>query len=127
MKNPFRKTLIIVGILYLIYIILGETNVLKRYNLSTTSNEPGICLNSKIFASNLVDFENGDFVCYKQNDESFGDVIWVHRLFGKSGDIVEIKNGILYVNDVNVDENMELKHSYILEPNEFQNLVDKKI
>jgi signal peptidase I len=56
-----------------------------------------------------------------------GEHIRVHRLLGKSGDIVEIKNGILYLNDKNVDENMDLKHFYIINPSEFQSLLDKKL
>ena len=127
MKKPFRIALIIIGILFVTYTVLGQTDMLKMYNIPTTANEPGIMLNSKIFVSNLVDYENGDFVCYKYNDEMLGEHIRVHRLLGKSDDVVEIKNGILYINDKNIDENMELKHSYILEPNEFQNLVDKKL
>tara|TARA_B110000503_G_C7038610_1_gene367225 strand:- start:250 stop:927 length:678 start_codon:yes stop_codon:yes gene_type:complete len=126
MKKTLRIALISVGILFVTYTLLGQTDILKMYNIPTTANEPGIKLNSKIFVSNLVDYENGDFVCYKFNDEMLGEHIRVHRLLGKSGDVIEIKNGILYVNDVNIDKNMELKHFYILEPKEFQSLLDKE-
>src|SRR5690554_5285041 len=72
-------------------------------------------------------FKNGDFVCYEYEDEMLGNHIRVHRLLGKSDDVLEIKNGTLYLNDVNIDENLELKHFYILEPNEYQNLLAKKL
>ena len=127
MKKQLKITLIVLGILFGIYTVLGQTDMLKMYNIPTTANEPGIMLNSKIFVSNLVDYENGDFVCYKHENEMMGEHIRVHRLLGKSGDIIEIKNGIFYLNDVNVDENMDLKHFYILEQTETQNLLDKKI
>jgi len=127
MKKPQKIALIIIGILFVTYTVLGQTDMLKMYNIPTTANEPGIMLNSKIFVSNLVDFENGDFVCYKYNDEMLGEHIRVHRLLGKSGDIVELKNGILYLNDKNIDENMDLKHFYILNPTEFQSLLDKDL
>ena len=127
MKKTFRITLIIVGILFVTYTVLGQTDMLKMYNIPTTANEPGIMLNSKIFVSNLVDYENGDFVCYKYDDEMLGEHIRVHRLLGKSGDVIYIENGVLFINNINANENMELKFSYILEPTEFQNLVEKKI
>ena len=127
MKKPFRIVLIIVAIIFVAYTVLGQTDMLKMYNIPTTANEPGIMLNSKIFVSNLFDYENGDFVCYKYNDEMLGEHIRVHRLLGKSGDVVEIKNGILFINDINIDENMELKHFYILTANEFQYMVDNNV
>src|SRR5690606_34100904 len=127
MKKTLKITLIILGVLFGIYTVLGQTDMLKMYNIPTTANEPGIKLNSKIFVSNLVNFKNGDFVCYKYNNEMLGEHIRVHRLMGKSGDVVEIKNGILFLNDKNVDESINLKHFYTLEPNEFQNLLDKNL
>jgi len=127
MKKTVRIVLIVIGILFVINMILGQTGVLKMYNNPTTANEPGIKLNSKTFVSNLTDYENGDFICYKYNEEMFGEHIRVHRLVGKSGDVVKIRNGILYRNDVNIDENMELKHFYVLTQNEFQKLLDKKL
>jgi signal peptidase I len=127
MEKTLRIALISVGILFVTYTLLGQTDMFKMYNISTTANEPGIKLNSKIFLSNLVDYDNGDFVCYKFNDELLGKYIRVHRLLGKSGDVVEIKNGILHINDVNIDKNIELKHFYILEPKEFESLLDKEL
>jgi signal peptidase I len=127
MEKTLRIALISVGILFVTCTLLGQTDMLKMYNIPTTANEPGIKLKSKIFVSNLVDYDNGDFVCYKFNDELLGEHIRVHRLLGKSGDMVEIKKGILYVNDVNIDKNIELKHFYILEPKEFKSLLDKEL
>jgi signal peptidase I len=127
MNKKLQITAIIIGILFVVYTILGGTGIFKMYNFPTTANEPGIKVNSKIFVSNLVDYNNGDFVCYKYNDEMLGEHFRVHRLLGKSDDVVEIKNGVLFLNDKNIDKNMELKHSYILEPDEYHNLLNKNI
>jgi signal peptidase I len=126
MKKPLKIALIILGILFGIYTVLGQTDMLKMYNIPTTANEPGIKLNSKIFVSNLVDYENGDFICYQYENEMLGKHIRVHRLLGKSNDIIEIKNGILFINKINIDEEMELKHFYVIETSEFQELLNKK-
>ena len=127
MKKPLKIALIILGILFGIHLILVYTGMLKMYTIPTTGNEPGIKRNSMILVSNLIDFKNGDFVCYKYYNESLGEHVRVHRLLGKSGDVVEIENGIFYLNNENVDKNMELKHFYTLEINEFHNLLNKKL
>lgn len=126
MKKPLKIVLIVLGILFGIFKILGQTNMLKMYNISTNANEPGLKLNSKIFVSNLMNHENGDFICYKYEDEMLGKHIRTHRLLGKSNDIIEIKNRILYINEVNVDAEMELKHFYVIETSEFQKLLSEK-
>ena len=127
MKTPFKILILILGVLFGVYTVLGITDMLKMYHLPTTSNEPGLKLNSRIFVSNLVDYNNGDFVCYKYNDELFGEQIWVHRLLGNSGDTIEIKNGVLFLNGRNIDRNMRLKHSYTLDNKEVQTLIDKNL
>ncbi|MFL1897261.1 signal peptidase I [Aquimarina sp. 2-A2] len=127
MKSKLKIALIIVGILFGVYIVLGQTDMLKIYNIPTTANEPGLKINSKIFVSNLIDFNNGDFICYEYKNEKLGKHIRVHRLLGKSGDLIEIKNGVLYLNEKNIDESMDLKHFYILEPDEFKKLLDKNL
>jgi signal peptidase I len=119
--------LIILGVLLGIYLLLSLTGIFKIYKVPSTANEPGIKLNSMIFSSNLVEYKIGDFVCFKYNDDLFGKQIRVHRLLGKSGDIVEIKNGILYLNNENIDKNLELAHMYILDRKDFQILLNKKL
>ncbi len=101
--------------------------MLKMYNIPTTANEPELKLHSKIFVSNLIDYDNGDFVCYEYKNEKFGKHLRVHRLLGKSVDLIEIKDGVLYLNKKNIDKSMALKHFYILDPNEFQKLLDKEL
>jgi signal peptidase I len=127
MKKPIEILLIILGVLLGIYLLLSLTGIFKIYKVPSIANEPGIKLNSMIFSSNLVDYKNGDFVCFKYNDDLFGKQIRVHRLLGKSGDIVEIKNGILYLNNENIDKNLELAHMYILDRKDFQILLNKKL
>jgi len=125
MEKTLRLTIIIFGILFVNY-SFGQTDIIKMYNNATTANEPAIKKNAKIIVSNLANFENGDFVCYEYNDKNFDKQIKVHRLLGKSGDIVEIKNGVLYLNNKNIDENLELKHLYLISSSEYQNLLNKE-
>lgn len=127
MKKPLKITLIALGILFGIYTVLGQTDMLKMYNIPTTANEPGIKLNSKIFVSNLADYENGDFICYEYENEMLGKHIRVHRLLGKANDTIEIKDGVLFVNGQNFDQTIELLHFYLIEPEKFQELLKNEI
>ena len=123
MKKPLKILLIVAGIIYGIYVIIGLTGVFKIYDMPSSANDPGIETNSKIFVSNLSDYQNGDFICYRYEDEILGKQIRVHRLLGKSSDIIAIKNGLFFLNGKNFDQNIELKHFYLIEKSEYQKLL----
>lgn len=123
MKKALKIVAIFIGLLYLVYVILALTNVFKMYTIPSSANAPGIEANSKIFVSNLIEFKNGDFVCYKYKDETLGNHVRVHRLLGSSGDVVEIKDGVFYINEQNLDKNIELKHFYLIKSEDFQQLL----
>lgn len=127
MKKPLKIIFTTLVVLFIIYTILGEIGILKMYNTPTTANEPGIKSNSKMFVSNLVKFKNGDFVCYKYEDEMFGKQTRVHRLIGKANDVVEIKNNVLFLNGENFDKTIELQHYYSIKLSKFQELLKKGI
>lgn len=126
-----RKKIIVVIItilsLYVFFVILAFTNILRVYHIPTNANEPGIMLDSKILVTNLVNFENGDFICYEYEDKLLGKHIRVHRLIGKSNDIIEIKNGEFFINGDSFDIKLNLKHNYLVENTRFEELVEKGI
>ena len=112
MKRPIKIILIFLGVIFLIYEILGFSGIFKVYSNPTTANEPNLEIDSKMFVSNLKNPEIGDFVCYKYQNEMLGDHIRVHRLCGMENDVVEIINGTLFINDVDFDKNIDLVHFY---------------
>ena len=122
MKKPLQKTLIFLVILFGLYHILGWTGVFTVYNNPTTSNLPNLEQNSKMVATNLVEPKNGDFVCYKVQNQRFGNHARVHRLCGMENDIVEIKKGRLYINGKNADKGLDLMHFYTITEKEFQTI-----
>lgn len=127
MKKPLKISLIVFGILFGIYTVLEQTDMLKMYNIPTIANEPRIKLNSKILVSNLFDYENGDFICYEYENEILGGHIRVHRLLGKANDTIEIIDGVLFINGKNFDKTLELQHFYLIEPEKFQELLKNEI
>jgi signal peptidase I len=108
MNKKLRIVLIIIGVIYGLFYVLGLTNALVSSKVNSISSEPNIKAGSRILASNLVTPENGDFVTLKLNDT----LTVVHRLCAQENDKLEIKDGILYVNDKNADAQLNLMHRY---------------
>lgn len=52
---------------------------------------------------------------------------YLYRLCGVSGDILEMKNGILYVNDKNFDQGLNLNKAYKITNKEFYTIDQKDI
>lgn len=127
-NKKIRIILIVLGSFLLLYTLLGQFGFLKLYHNPTTANEPGLKLNSKMFVTNLITPNRGNFICYERTDEMFGYGIWTHRLVAKGTDTILIDNGILYVNGENFDENIDLMHFYKINKNEFKKLkIDNQI
>ncbi len=127
MKRYLLVLLSVIAILFGIYIIFSQTNMLKSYKISSASNEPGIKRGANILVSNLVDYKKGDFICFKHNDNKLGEHVRVYRLVGEGGDELEIKDGILYLNHQNFDKNLVLKHFYIIEPKAYKQLLENNL
>jgi signal peptidase I len=114
--------IVILGIIAIpaaIYFIYQQ-RVAKFFVIPTTSNEPGLRIHSKYLASSLITPEKLDFVVFNFEHELWGEGEWVFRLIAESGDTIQIKDAITFVNSVNIDSNLKLKHSYSLTNNEFQ-------
>jgi len=59
MKKPLKTTLILLGILFVLYHLLSWTGVFTVYSNPTTSNLPNLELNSKMVSSNLAEPKMG--------------------------------------------------------------------
>ncbi|WP_284651285.1 signal peptidase I [Flavobacterium terrisoli] len=110
--------------IYLFFLILSFAGALKTFKISSISSEPNLKMNARVLSSNLVNPKVGDFIILKLNDT----LTVVHRLCGRENDKVEIKDGILYVNDKNADEKLSLMHRYKMPSKKFEdNQVYSKI
>ena len=122
MKKTIRILVIFFGVILTIYGFLATLNILRVYKNSSTANEPNLPLNSRMLVTNLIKPKLGDFICFEYEDEMFGEFIKVNRLVAKANDSVEIKNGILFINGENFDQNIDLVHFYKINKSEFDNL-----
>ncbi|NER19039.1 signal peptidase I [Spongiivirga citrea] len=114
MKLSGKKLAIIGGIIVFIYILFGATGVLRFFKFPTPSSEPTIKSGSYLFSSSLKTPKKGDFIAFKKFIPEFGLSTYAHRLIAVGGDEIEIKDGIVTVNGIQVDKNRELKFSYVL-------------
>lgn len=126
MNTKFKKVLLALGILFALYTLTAQTGILKIYTNSTVANEPNLKLNSKFIVSNLVSPKNGDFISYHFEDPILGKHSRVHKLCGMSNDIIEIKNGVVYLNGENFDAASQQMHYYQITIREYETIKQKE-
>lgn len=126
MNKKLKIVSITFGMLYLLYFIISQIGIFKIYKSPTNANEPNLKMNSIFFVSNLINPKNGDFVCYKREDQFSGKHIRVHKLCGIENDIIEIKNGVVYLNNLNIDKEFEHIHFYQISKQEYENIKIKE-
>jgi signal peptidase I len=125
MKKRLLTVLAIAGGIIICLYILGRiTGGLQFFKAPTSSNEPTIKNGTYFFSSNLITPQRFNFICYHHTDSMFGKQIWVHRLCGLPGDIIQIKNGNLFVNGKPADGQLSLKLDYIIPDTSFQTVVE---
>ncbi len=120
MNNKIKYILIVASILLLVWTIARLTNMLQWFSAPTTSNYPTIKSGDMFFASNLMKPKKFDFICYYSTTPEFGKQIWVHRLCGLEGDTIEIKQGVLLINNKSFDNNLSLSHNYFVSVKEIE-------
>lgn len=127
MNKKLKVAACILIFLVVASILLKLTGVVATYTMPTTGSEPNVKQGSFIIASNLITPKRGDFVTYIYNDPEFGESTWIHRLCGMENDTIQIIDGTLFVNGKNFDEDYNLKHSYLLNEEQFKSLKDSTI
>ena len=108
----------IIGGILLLKIMLSVTNIFRYYKIPVIVNEPTIRKGSYVFCSRFATPKVLDFICFRGITPN-GNETLLFRLCGLPGDIVEIKNGMLFINGVNVDDKLELKNEYVISEREF--------
>jgi len=107
-------TILIAGIVITLFIACNFFGLCLISQTRALSNEPAIKVNKWLLSTNLIAPKTGDFIVYK-----FGYVRRVHRLMATEGDILEIKNGRVYVNSNDFDKNISVMHAYRLNKQQF--------
>ena len=95
--------------------------MLSYYNVPSTSNEPNIKFNSRIIGTNLIKPQRLDFAYFKFSD-SINGMTLIKRLIALPGDKLQSINGEIYINDRNVDKDLNLRYSYKVHKNQAEHL-----
>ena len=127
LKKIAKISGIIILCLIAIRIVGNLTGVCGFYTVPTTGCEPNIKLGSYIVTTNLKTPKRGDIIIYDFNHPEFGEATWIHRLCAVENDVVEIREGVLFVNGKNFDEQYNLQHSYLLSLEKLNSLNDDTI
>lgn len=112
MKKTLRITLIVLGAILISCLFVSQLGILKIYINPSSGNEPNLKEGSKMLVSNLVKPKKRDFVCYNFEDKYSGKLSRVHRLLGMGGDTLEIIEGTVWLNHINVDKETDHVHFY---------------
>ncbi|MBC7400996.1 MAG: signal peptidase I [Mucilaginibacter sp.] len=100
MKKPLIIALAVGVFLLAVWLIGSTTHTLEFYTISTTSNQPTYRPGDVVIASKLAKPARNKFIVFKTKDNRE----WVFRCIGMPGDIIEIKQTALYVNNKLQDE-----------------------
>ncbi len=121
MKKIIIAGVILLGVLFMILFIVHITGTIEMYNMPTPSNEPSIKQGSIILASPYKEAKRLDFICFEYDDQG---AMYTKRLCGIAGDKVELKKGVLYINNQNVDKNLTLMHNYLITQIAYDSLLE---
>jgi len=122
MKTFLREILITIILALVIFFVARGT--IQTYEVFMTSMEPNfhegqrVVVNKAAYWSWVGEPERGDVIIFKApkgSDEDF-----IKRIIGLPGDTVEVRSGIVYVNDVALDE------PYIMNPPNYA-MEEKKV
>lgn len=94
--------------------------MLQMYTLPTPSNEPTIKRGAIVFSSTLKKPSPNNFIVFKSDyfdprtSFSTKGELHIFRLVAKESDVIEMKDGVLFRNKINVDSDRNLLCNYIV-------------
>lgn len=122
------------SLITVLWIVGRISGMLQFYNIPTPSNEPNLKVGSNCFSSNITEPVAYDFIVVTS---SYADSLnssympdfkkgsrYIYRLCGLPGEIMEMKNGILFVNNKMFDSELNLNRTYKISRAKF-NLIEQ--
>lgn len=112
MNKHLKITLIIIGVLFILWALGSVTRAFVMFTTPTVSNYPTLKQGKLFWASSLKAPKRFDFICYKTTDHTNTEITAVHRLVGMPGDLVELKNTELFINGKSYDKDLTIAKFY---------------
>lgn len=132
MKKRWILLLIPVPVLFIAFILLRMTGGFQIHSIPTLSNDPTIPIGKIVFTSTLKKPTAGNFITFKSeysdplsNFSTVGQT-FIFRIIAVEGDIVNMKDGVCFVNNRNIDKDLNLYQNYIINGTVLQQLQNIK-
>lgn len=128
MKNKWLLWIAPFLFIGILWVVARLTGMLQIYSIPTPSSEPTIKTGSIVFTSNLQTPEPGNTVAYKSeyidslNPYAKPGEIHLHRMVADEGDVLQMKDAVLFRNGRNFDADKNLLHEYIADQNTVSSL-----
>lgn len=131
-KKLIISAAVFCSLLTVLWIVGRVTGMLLFFSIPTPVNIPNINPGDKILSSNLKEPQPYDFIIltsvysdsingsYSEGYEKGSK--YLYRLCGIPDDTLEMKNGVLYVNNKNFDSGLNLNNQYIITGTEFYSI-----
>jgi len=118
-----------------LWVVARLTGMLQFYNIPTPANEPNLKIGEKFFTTNLKEPKPYQFIAFTSVAEDsiisrgmenfkFGSH-YLYRLCGVSGNTLEMKNAVLYVDGKNFDEDLSLKYEFEISKKSFEDIIEE--
>lgn len=112
-KNKILKILLVTASVFTGLLIIAKlAGVLQYAFLPTAGSEPTIKRKSFIFFSNALSYDKFKVLVYNQTNTNFELGAFAQRLVATQGDVLQIIDGELLINNEKVDKNFKIKRSY---------------
>lgn len=131
MKNKWLLWVVPLVFLVLVWSVARVTGMLQMYTVPVPSNEPTIQRGATVFASILKKPHPDNFIVFKSDyfDPRSGlstkDELHIFRLVAIESDVVEMKDGVLFRNKLNVDDDKNLLYNYVVSDEFVADLVNR--
>ncbi len=133
-KKLIITAAVLCAVVSVVWIGGSITGMLQSHTIPTPANEPNIKVGSRVFSSNLIKPETGNFIVFTSDWADSMSAIgreyekgsrYLYRLCGVPGNTLQMKNSVLYVNNNNFDVALNLYNQYKISTNDFY-LIDAK-
>ena len=116
---------ITVYILIAFGLLLACNSGVSEFEVPSGANEPTIKEGSTILVSRQRQPNRFDFICFNNEVEGMGNFVAVFRVCGVEDDVIEIRNGDLYVNGKMSDDKFSLQQLYKMPLEEFNRIANQ--